>query len=171
MKVVLPDGAELEVPDGSTGRDVAAAIGPGLAKAALAIRANGDVRDLDAPVPDGAEIAILTDGAPDSLQLIRHDAAHVMATAVMELYPGTKISIGPPIENGFYYDFEFPADVKVTDADLERFEERMREHIKADEPFERTDIPVEEAERRFASEGQDYKVELIRDLAGENGVR
>src|SRR5256885_3417007 len=171
MKVVLPDGSELEVPDGSAGGDVAAAIGPGLAKAALAIRANGDVRDLDAPVPDGAEIAILTDGAPDSLQLIRHDAAHVMATAVMELYQGTKISIGPPIENGFYYDFEFPDGVKVSDADLERIEERMREHIEADEPFERTDVPVEEAERRFAAEGQDYKVELIRDLAADNGVK
>jgi threonyl-tRNA synthetase len=171
MKVVLPDGAELELPDGSTGRDVAAAIGPGLAKAALAIRADGEVRDLDAPVPDGAEIAILTDGAPDSLQLIRHDAAHVLATAVTELYPGTKVSIGPPIENGFYYDFEFPDGVKVSDADLERIEERMREHIKADEPFERSDLPVDEAERRFADEGQDYKVELIRDLASENGVR
>jgi threonyl-tRNA synthetase len=171
MKVVLPDGAELEVPEGSTGRDVAAAIGPGLAKAALAIRADGEVRDLDAPVPDGAVIAILTDGGPDSLQLIRHDAAHVMATAVMELYPGTKISIGPPIENGFYYDFEFPDGVKVSDADLERIEERMREHIEADEPFERTDVPVDEAERRFAAEGQDYKVELIHDLAANNGVK
>jgi threonyl-tRNA synthetase len=150
MKVVLPDGAELEVPDGATGQEVAASIGPGLAKAALAIRANGEVRDLSAPVPDGAEIAILTDGAPDSLDLIRHDAAHVMATAVTELYPGTKVSIGPPIENGFYYDFEFPEDVKVTDADLERIEERMQQHISADEPFERSDISVEEAERRFA---------------------
>ena len=171
MKVVLPDGAELELQDGATGRDVAAAIGPGLAKAALAIRVDGELRDLDAPVPDGAEIAILTDGAPDSLQLIRHDAAHVMATAVTELYPGTKLSIGPPIESGFYYDFEFPDGVKVTDADLERIEERMREHIEADEPFERTDIPVEEAERRFADEGQDYKVELIRDLVSDDGVR
>ena len=171
MKVKLPDGATLDVPDGATGRDVAAAIGPGLAKAALAIRTDGALQDLSAPVPDGAEIAILTDGAPDSLQLIRHDAAHVMATAVMELYPGTKISIGPAIDSGFYYDFEFPEGVKVTDADLERIEERMREHIAADEPFERTDIPVEEAEQRFASEGQDYKVELIQDLASQNGVR
>ncbi len=170
MKVVLPDGAELELPDGATGRDVAAAIGPGLAKAALAIRADGEVRDLSAPVPDGAEIAILTEGAPDALELIRHDAAHVMATAVMELYPGTKISIGPPIESGFYYDFEFPEGVKVSDADLERIEERMREHIAADEPFERTDISVEEAVRRFAEEGQDYKVELIQDLASDNGI-
>jgi threonyl-tRNA synthetase len=170
VKVVLPDGAGLDLPDGATGRDVAVSIGPGLAKAALAIRANGEVRDLSAPVPDGAEIAILTDGAPDSLDLIRHDAAHVMATAVTELYPGTKVSIGPPIENGFYYDFEFPEDVKVTDADLERIEERMKEHISADEPFERTDVSVEEAERRFAEEGQPYKVELIRDLVASEGV-
>jgi threonyl-tRNA synthetase len=171
MKVVLPDGAELELPDGATGRDVAAAIGPGLAKAALAIRVDGELRDLSAPVPDGAEIAILTDGAPDALDLIRHDAAHVMATAVMELFPRTKLSIGPPIDSGFYYDFEFPEGVKVSDADLERIEERMREHIAADEPFERTDVPAEEAERRFAEEGQDYKVELIRDLVSDNGVR
>ena len=171
MKVVLPDGAALDVPDGATGRNVAAAIGPGLAKAALAIRVDGELRDLSAPVPDGAEIAIVTDGAPDALELICHDAAHVLATAVTELYPGTKISIGPPIDSGFYYDFEFPEDVKVSDADLERIEERMRDHIAADEPFERTDVSVEEAERRFADEGQDYKVELIRDLAAGNGVR
>src|ERR671923_2197912 len=164
MKVVLPDGAELEVPDGSTGRDVAAAIGPGLAKAALAIRADGEVRDLDAPVPDGAQIAILTDGAPDSLELVRHDAAHVLATAVTELYPGTKVSIGPPIENGFYYDFDFPDGVTVSDADFERIEQKMREHIDADEPFVREDVTAGEALERFLSEGQDYKVELIEDL-------
>src|ERR671922_1730633 len=171
MKVVLPDGAELEVPDGSTGRDVAAAIGPGLAKAALAIRADGEVRDLDAPVPDGAQIAILTDGAPDSLELIRHDAAHVMATAVTELYPGTKLSIGPPIDTGFYYDFEFPEGVKVSDEDLPQIEKRMRAHVKADERFERTDVPVEEATRYFSEQDQDYKVELIRDLVSDDGVR
>jgi threonyl-tRNA synthetase len=81
----------------------------------------------------------------DDLQTLRHDAAHVMATAVMELYPGTKISIGPPIENGFYYDFEFPEGVKISDDDLARIEERMREHVAADEPFVRTDLPVAEA--------------------------
>ena len=113
---------------------------------------------------------VVTDRSPDALDLIRHDAAHVMATAVMELYPGTKISIGPPIENGFYYDFEFPEGVKVSDDDLAAIEERMREHVAADEPFERTDIPVAEAERRFAEEGQDYKVELIRDLVANEGV-
>src|SRR5205807_4059541 len=120
---------------------------------------------------DGAPLEIVTSKTADALELIRHDAAHVLAESVLELYPGTKVSIGPPIEDGFYYDFEFPEDVKVSDADLPRIEERMREHIAADEPFERTDVSVEEAERRFAAEGQDYKVELIRDLAAGNGVR
>ena len=109
------------------------------------MRVDGEVADLAAPLPDGERVEIVTDRSPDALDLIRHDAAHVMATAVMELYPGTKFSIGPPIEYGFYYDFEFPEGVKVTDDDLERIEERMREHVAADEPFERTDLPVEEA--------------------------
>ena len=128
------------------------------------------VADLAAPLPDGEQVEVVTDRSPDALDLIRHDAAHVMATAVMELYPGTKISIGPPIENGFYYDFEFPEGVKVSDEDLARIEERMREHVAADEPFERTDLPVDEALRRFEGEGQDYKVELIRDLVANEGV-
>jgi threonyl-tRNA synthetase len=114
---------------------------------------------------------VITPDAPEALDLVRHDAAHVMATAVMELYPGTKVSIGPPIEDGFYYDFEFPEDVKVSDEDLAAIEGRMREHVKADEQFERTDVPTEEAERYFAEQGQDYKVELIRDLVSEDGVR
>jgi threonyl-tRNA synthetase len=171
MKVVLPDGKQLELQDGATGADAAAAIGPGLAKAALAVKTDGQVRDLSAPLQDGERIEIVTDRSPDALDLIRHDAAHVMATAVLELYPGVKISIGPPIESGFYYDFEFPDGVKVSDADLERIEERMREHIAADEPFERTDVSTGDALRRFTEEGQDYKVELIRDLVSDDGVR
>ena len=135
------------------------------------MRVDGEVRDLSAPLPDGERVEIVTDRSPEALDLIRHDAAHVMATAVMELYPGTKISIGPPIENGFYYDFEFPEGVKVSDEDLARIEERMREHIAADEPFERTDVSADEAEQRFAAEGQDYKVELIRDLVADDGVQ
>jgi threonyl-tRNA synthetase len=170
MKVTLPDDTARELPDGASGADLAREIGPGLAKAALAVRVNGRVADLAAPLPDGERVEIVTDRSPDALDLIRHDTAHVMATAVMELYPGTKISIGPPIENGFYYDFEFPEGVKVSDEDLGRIEERMREHIAADEPFERTDISVEDAGRRFAEEGQDYKVELIRDLVSDEGV-
>jgi threonyl-tRNA synthetase len=118
MYVRLPDGSDLELPDDATGADAARAIGPGLARAALAIRQDGELRDLAAPLRDGASIEVVTataDGAlrEDLLWLIRHDAAHVLATAVLELYPGTKVSIGPPIEDGFYYDFEFPEGVKV----------------------------------------------------------
>jgi threonyl-tRNA synthetase len=160
----------LELPDGAKGADAAAAIGPGLAKAALAIRVDGELRDLAAPLPDGAEIAIVTDRDPQGLELIRHDAAHVMAEAVQELYPGTRVTIGPAIESGFYYDFDFPADVKVTDADLEKIEAAMRAHIEADEPFERRDVPVAEAIELFEGQGEDYKVELIRDLIEGEGV-
>jgi threonyl-tRNA synthetase len=164
MKVFLPDGTELELEDGATGADAARAIGEGLARAALGIRVDGDLRDLDAPLEDGAKIAIVTARDDDGLWLIRHDAAHVLATAVLELYPGVKISIGPPIEDGFYYDFEFPDGTKVSEDDFERIEAKMREHIKADEHFEREDVSVAEAIERFRSEGQDYKVELIEDL-------
>jgi threonyl-tRNA synthetase len=160
----------LELPGGATGADAAAAIGPGLAKAALAIRVGGELRDLSAALPDGAEISILTDRDPEALGLIRHDAAHVMAEAVQELYPGTRVTIGPAIENGFYYDFDFPEDVKVTDADLERIEAAMRAHIEADEEFTRRDVPVAEAIEIFEGQGEDYKVELIRDLVESEGV-
>src|ERR687895_594136 len=157
MKVHLPDGTELELPDGASGADAAHAIGEGLARAALGVRVDGEPRDLSAPLSDGDRIQIVTARDDDGLWLLRHDAAHVLATAVMELYPGVKISIGPPIEDGFYYDFE-------------RVEQRMREHIAADERFERADVPVKEAIERFRSEGQDYKVELIEDLVRDQGV-
>jgi threonyl-tRNA synthetase len=169
MKVTLPDGSPLELPDGATGADAAKAIGEGLARAALGVRQNGDLRDLDAPLAEGP-VEIVTAKDPDALWLIRHDAAHVLATAVMELYPGVKISIGPPIEDGFYYDFEFPEGVTVGEDDLERIEAKMREHVAADEHFERTDLPVAEAIGRFKAEGQDYKVELIEDLVANDGV-
>jgi threonyl-tRNA synthetase len=170
MQVTLPDGNSLELPDGATGADAAAAIGPGLAKAALAVRVNGDLRDLARPLDDGVPIEIVTDRSDDALALIRHDAAHVLATAVMELYPGVKISIGPPIEQGFYYDFDFPEGTHVSEADFEAIEAKMREHVKADEPFEREDVSAGDALERFVREGQDYKVELIEDLVRNEGV-
>ncbi len=170
MRVTLPDGSERELPDGSTGADLAASIGPGLARAALAIREDGEVRDLAAPLHDGEQVAIVTDRDEDSLALIRHDTAHVLAAAVLDLYPGTKISIGPPIADGFYYDFEFPEGVTVSDADFEALEAKMREHVKADEPFVREDVPVAAALERFRAEGQDYKVELIEDLVRDEQV-
>ena len=164
VNVTLPDGNELELPDGATGADAAAAIGSGLARAALAVRQNGELRDLARPLVAGQPLEIITPKTPGALDVIRHDAAHVLAAAVMELYPGVKISIGPPIENGFYYDFEFPAGVTVSDADFDRIEQRMRQHINADEQFVREDVSIEAALERFRAEGQDYKVELIEDL-------
>jgi threonyl-tRNA synthetase len=164
MKVFLPDGTELELADGATGAAAAAAIGAGLARAALGIRVDGQLRDLAAPLEDGARIAIVTARDDDGLWLLRHDAAHVLAAAVTELYPGVKISIGPPIEDGFYYDFDFPDGSKLTEDDFERVEAKMRDHIKADEVFERSELPPSEAIERFRAEGQDYKVELIEDL-------
>jgi threonyl-tRNA synthetase len=169
--VTLPDGKPLELAHGATGADAAAAIGPGLAKAALAIKVDGELRDLAAPLPEGgAQVAILTDRGPEALELIRHDAAHVMAEAVTELYPGTKVTIGPPIESGFYYDFEFPPDTRITDEDLPKIEAAMREHIAADEGFSRRDVPVAEAIELFREQGQDFKVELIEDLVRDEGV-
>ena len=164
LTVKLPDGSSLELPRGATGADAAGAIGPGLARDALAVRVDGQVRDLAAPLEDGESIEILTPGSDAALEVLRHDAAHVMATAVLELWPGTKVSIGPPIEGGFYYDFEFPNGEGPGEDDLERIEERMRAHIKADEPFERRELPVAEAIEKFRAEDQPYKVELIEDL-------
>ena len=172
MKVTLPDGKELELADGATGADAAAAIGPGLAKAALAVKVDGTTQDLARPLSDGAQLEVVTErSGQDALDLIRHDAAHVLAAAVMELYPGVKISIGPPIENGFYYDFEFPDGVSFSDADFERVEAKMREHVAADEAFVREDVSVQDALERFRREGQDYKVELIEDLVRDDAVQ
>jgi threonyl-tRNA synthetase len=175
MDFQLPDGTILTLPDGATGADAAAAIGAGLARAALAAKVDGEIQDLARPLPvnggSPSKLEILTDrSGPDALWLIRHDAAHVLAESVLELYPGVKISIGPPIEEGFYYDFEFPPGVSVSNADFEAIEARMREHIKADEPFVRSEVPVAEALERFREEGQGYKVELIEDLIRDQGI-
>src|SRR6187431_2710963 len=149
MNVILPDGSQKELPDGATGADLAAAIGPGLARAALAVKVGGELRDLGRPLADGDRVEIVTDRSPESLELVRHDTAHVLAAAVLDLYPGTKISIGPPIGEGFYYDFEFPDGVSISDADFEAIEAKMREHVKADEPFVREDVSVGDALERF----------------------
>ncbi|MGH2952458.1 MAG: threonine--tRNA ligase [Solirubrobacterales bacterium] len=171
ITVKLPDGSPLELEAGASGADAAAAIGPRLRRDALAVRVNGELRDLGAPLADGDAIEIVTPGdADDALWLVRHDAAHVMATAVLDLWPETKVSIGPPIADGFYYDFEFADGFRPSESDLERIEERMRAHIDADEPFERTDLSVAEALERFRAEGQPYKVELIEDLVRDEGV-
>ena len=187
MRVPLPDGSVRELPDGSTGADLAADIGPGLARAAMAIRVldgdrtekrdgtaydDGRIRDLAVPLVDGEAVEIVTAkaGDGDALKLLRHDVAHVLAESVLELYPGTKVSIGPPIADGFYYDFEFPDGVSINEGDFERIEAQMRKHIKAGEPFERSEVAVGEAIERYLKEDQPYKVELIEDLVKNQGV-
>jgi threonyl-tRNA synthetase len=171
MHVLLPDGTRKDLDDGASGEDLAASIGPGLARAALAVKVDGRVRDLAGPLEEGERVEIVTERSPESLELIRHDTAHVLAAAVLDLYPGTRISIGPPIEDGFYYDFEFPDGVTVSEHDLPALEERMRAHVKAREEFTREDVGVQEALERFRAEDQPYKVELIEDLVRDEGVQ
>src|SRR6478672_52763 len=168
MKVVLPDGKELELPDGATGLDAARAIGPKLAKEAVLVRSNGDVRDLRMPLADGEQIQILTTrdkGDPDALYVLRHSTAHLLAEAVRRLYPGVKIAIGPPIENGFYYDFEFPEPVH--ESDLERIEAEMLRELSEGRTWERLEISREEAKAKFQAEDERYKVELVDTAEGD----
>jgi threonyl-tRNA synthetase len=167
MDYVLPNGDKLSLAHGATGADAAAAIGAGLARAALAIKVDGVTYDLARELPTGGEgkVEIITEkSGGEALELIRHDAAHVFAAAMLELYPGVKFSIGPPIENGFYYDVEMPSGIALSEADFPAIEAKMREHIKADEIFVREDVSVGQALERFVRENQDYKVELIEDL-------
>ncbi|MDP9491067.1 MAG: threonine--tRNA ligase [Actinomycetota bacterium] len=168
MRVILPDSSELELPEGATGLDAAAAIGPKLAEQAVLVRSNGRVQDLRLPLEDGQPIQILTTrdtNDPDALYVLRHSAAHLLAEAVRRLYPGVKIAIGPPIENGFYYDFEFPEPIGE-DA-LERIEEEVRRELKEGRAWEREEISADEARKRFEAEGEPYKVELVDTAEGE----
>jgi len=165
LHITLPDGSTRVLSAGATARDLAAQIGPGLAKAAIAARVNGEVRDLGRSLPDGVSVSILTDKDPQALDVLRHSAAHILATAVRQLFPKAGIGFGPPIEDGFYYDFEVPTP--FTPEDLERIEAKMREVAAADHPFVREEVSREEAKRRFVDDP--LKLERIDDL-GENEV-
>ena len=168
MHVVLPDNSQLELPEGATGLDAARAIGPKLAEQAVVIRVNGERRDLRQPLPEGAKIEIVTvrnSDDPDALYVLRHSTAHLLAEAVRRLYPGVKIAIGPPIENGFYYDFEFP--VPVSEADLERIEDEMRRELADGRSWVRQEISRAEAHQRFLEENEPYKVELVDTAEGD----
>src|SRR5438045_6355997 len=168
MKVVLPDDSQLELPDGATGRDAPAAIGPKLAEQAVLVRSNGKVQDLRLPLEHGQQLQILTTrdkDDPDALYVLRHSAAHLLAEAVRRLHPGTKIAIGPPIENGFYYDFEFPEPIGE-DA-LERIEEEIWRELKEGRAWERREISPGEAKKLFSEQGENYKVELVDTAEGE----
>src|SRR5438876_8602267 len=167
MKVVLPDRSELELPDGATGLDAAAAIGPKLAEEAVLVRSNGRVQDLRLPLADGQPIQILTTrdkAGPDALYVLRHSAAHLLAEAVRRLYPGTKIAIGPPIENGFYYDFDFPEPIGE-DA-LEKIEEEIRNELAEGRTWNREEVSAEEAKHYFQEQDEPYKVELVDTADG-----
>ncbi|HXF96938.1 MAG TPA: threonine--tRNA ligase [Gemmatimonadales bacterium] len=166
IRVILPDGSEKVLPAGSTGADLAKAIGPGLAKAALAVRVDGQVWDLTRPLPDGVRVAILTDRDPQALDVLRHSCAHVLATAVRQLFPHAKIGFGPPIEDGFYYDFEVPRP--FTPEDLERIEAAMHEVVRADYPFVREEVSREEARRRFADDP--LKLERLEELGDDEVI-
>jgi len=168
VSITLPDGSIRKFDGPVTGAELAAAIGPGLAKAALAVAVEGELRDLARPIERDAEVRIVTRKDDDALELIRHDAAHVMAQAVQELYPGTQVTIGPSIEHGFYYDFA--RDEPFTPDDLERIEARMREIVAAAEPFVREVWDRDEAVRRFADMGEKYKAEIIEGLPRDEDV-
>ena len=155
MKVVLPDNSELELPEGATGLDAARTIGPKLAEQAVLVRANGQVQDLRLPLKDGQPIQILTTrdrDDPDALYVLRHSSAHLLAEAVRRLYPGVKVAIGPPIENGFYYDFEFPEP--ISEDDLPRVEGEIRRELEEGRDWTREEVTAEEARKRFEAEGE-----------------
>jgi threonyl-tRNA synthetase len=162
ISITLPDGSVRSLPEGATGTDLAASIGKRLAKDAVVVEVDGEPRDLAAPLPDGAAIRIVTDRDPDAAEYLRHSTAHVLAQAVLELYPGATFAGGPAIENGFYYDFELPDGGTFDDEDLERIDAKMREIITADQPFERFELPLDEAKQLMAD--HPYK-RVFMDLA------
>ena len=167
-RVILPDGSWRQLDAGCTAADLAAAIGPRLARAAVAARVDGAVVDLDAVLADGAEVAIVTEGSEEGRRILRHSTAHVMAQAVLQLWPGAKFAIGPPIEDGFYYDFELPGGAHFSDEDLERIEARMRQIVEEDQPFVREEMSREEGLDLFAD--QPYKVEIIQGTDPSEGA-
>ena len=162
ISVTLPDGSSKNLPEGATVYDVAAAIGTGLAKAAIAGRIDGALVDLSAPVADGARVEIVTEKGSDALEIIRHSTSHLMAQAVKELFPEAKVTIGPAIENGFYYDFD--VEKPFSPEDLEKIEQKMAELAKADLKIERQVLTKSDAVQLFSQMGENYKVELIEEL-------
>ncbi|MCP5361605.1 MAG: threonine--tRNA ligase [Hyphomicrobiales bacterium] len=162
ITITLPDGTARTYPTPVTGLDVAASIGEGLKKAALAVELDGELRDLTREIERDAHIRIITARDPEGLELIRHDAAHILAEAVKELYPDTQVTIGPAIENGFYYDFA--RKEPFTPDDLETIEKRMQEIIARDEPIVREVWDRDEAVKFFKAQGEAYKAEIIGDL-------
>jgi len=169
IAVTLPDGSKRELEAGSTGADLAASIGSRLASAAVITVVDGEEHDLVDALPDGASVEIITADSQRGLHTLRHSTAHVLAQALLDVFPGTQLAIGPPIENGFYYDVELPDGATISDDDLERLEARMQEIVVADQPFERHELPVDKALEFFSD--SPFKVEIIeRVSSGEAGA-
>ncbi len=166
MTITLPDGSAKDLPDGATGLDLARSISDGLARMALAVEVDGDVRDLSRALPDGATVSVLTWDAPGGKLAFWHSSAHVMAEALEALYPGVRLGIGPPIEAGFYYDVDLSATDKgsLTADDLPVIERKMKEIARMDSRFERRDVPKAEAIAHFTEKGDPYKLELLEGL-------
>ncbi|OGU22937.1 MAG: threonine--tRNA ligase [Geobacteraceae bacterium GWF2_54_21] len=165
ITITLPDNSARELQSGATVYDLAASIGAGLAKAALAGKINGQLVDLSSLLPDGARVEIITEKSPEALEIIRHSASHLMAQAVKELFPQAKVTIGPAIETGFYYDFDM--EKPFTPEDLERIEARMAELAAADQKIVRSELSSADAVSMFEAMGESYKAELINDLGAE----
>src|SRR5919107_991246 len=172
IKISLPDGSVRDVEAGTTPADIAAAIGPGLAKAALAARVNGEVRDIGRPIESDAELAIVTaKNEADALELVRHDYAHVLAEAVQNLFPGTQITFGPATDDGFYYDFAPPPGRgPFTDEDLPAIEEEMRRVIARDEPLIREVWTREDVRAFFEKSGETFKAEWVMELPEDEPI-
>ena len=168
IDLIFPDGSSRQYPDGSTGRDVAQSISPSLAKRAILIKLDGQVRDLERPLEKGGKLEILDRRAPEALDVIRHDTAHVLAEAVQELFPGTQVTIGPNVEDGFYYDFA--RDEPFSLDDLASIEQRMREIVDRDEAIRREEVQRDAAIADFEGMGEKYKAEIIRDLPGDQTI-
>ncbi|HUZ44138.1 MAG TPA: threonine--tRNA ligase [Acidimicrobiales bacterium] len=163
ITITLPDGSSRSLPSGSTTADLAAAIGPRLAKAAVAARINGEERDLSEALPDGAQVAVITADSSDGLHVLRHSTAHVMAQAVTQLWPGARYAIGPPVQDGFYYDFDLPDGAHFSEEDLDQIEEHMRRIVAEDQGFVREEHTIEEGLALFSD--QPYKLEIIQGVA------
>ena len=159
ITITLPDGSQKTLDGGATGTDLAASIGKKLAKAALVVVVDGTQRDLSAPLPDGATVRIVTGDSDEGREVLRHSTSHVLAQAVLALYPGAKFAIGPAIEHGFYYDFELPDGQTFTDDDLERIEAKMRQIVGQNQPFVREVFDTAAGLELFAE--QPYKREII----------
>ena len=163
IKVTLPDESTRALPEGSTGTDLAADVSRSLAKSALALKVNGEPRDLNETLSDGDSVSVITPDTEDGLYVLRHSTAHVLAQAVLSIWDGATYAIGPPIKDGFYYDFELPDGATFTEDDLQNIEKRMREIIKEDQIFERYEIPSEEALEIF--ENHRFKKEIIEKVS------